>query len=133
MALPYTVQSKLNYLIESLVLPPADNPDAATLNSLVEELIGIVSPPSFETKATINVGASATLIIPAVLPMRKKFFIHNSGTTNIYVDYIDTVSSTSYFLLIKPSTAIIDEINDQRDVFAISASGTNSVKIRYWS
>lgn len=133
MALPYTVQSKLNYLIESLVIPPSNDPNASTLSSLVEELIEIVSPPELEVLSTINLGTTTTLIVPVVEPIRKKFFIHNNGSTNVFIDYVDTVSSTNYFLLIKPQSAIIDEINDQRAVYARSLSGTNQIKVRYWS
>lgn len=138
MVTPVTVQSKLNYLIESLVSPPDSDPNAATALDLLQKIYNVIKPPSLEFKATTTVGTTAVKLIDTAVNMRKKFYIYNGSTSyDLFIDFTNgspsSLSSSNNYIRIPTTSIYVDDIYEQRAVWGIrSTASTFPVIVRYW-
>lgn len=77
------------------------------------------------------VTATAAMKIAAANPTRKELSIFNSDTKNsLYVDLINTVTTTVAAFIIPPGQAYISDIRWTGDVWAIAKGGTVNIIVR---
>lgn len=129
--LPYTVQAKLIFLIESLGV--GNTTSTNTLQEKIDKMLEYLTPPKtcVATSATVGTSQSTLISAEAEGSTRKGFSIFNASTTaTIYIDYLTGVSSTKKKLQLPPLYFWEPETIYQGNVYAVSTEANTTVEVR---